>query len=82
MVAEILTGRKAVSSARDDIGLANHFRSAVKQGLLSHILEAVVVEGGHGDQVLAVSKLAKRCIKVNSRKRPSMKEAAKMDERA
>lgn len=37
VVAEILTGRKAVSSARDDIGLANHFRSAVKQGLLSEI---------------------------------------------
>ncbi|KAL1562555.1 wall-associated receptor kinase 2-like [Salvia divinorum] len=35
-----------------------------------------ILIGGQGHQVLAVANLVKRCLKVNSRKRPSMKEVA------
>ncbi|KAG6383973.1 hypothetical protein SASPL_156239 [Salvia splendens] len=54
MDAKSLDATKA-GNDQDDIGLANHFRSAVKQGLLSEILEPVVAEGGHGDQLLALA---------------------------
>ncbi|KAL9159309.1 hypothetical protein ABFS82_08G125400 [Erythranthe guttata] len=76
VLAEILTGQKAISSTKDDVGLALRFRSAVKKNCLSEILEQVVADEGDEEEILAVAKLAKRCMKVNARKRPSMKEVA------
>ncbi|KAH6827307.1 hypothetical protein C2S53_015367 [Perilla frutescens var. hirtella] len=76
VLAEILTGQKAVSSAKDDIGLAIRFRSALKHDRLYEILDKVVAEEGQKHETLAVAKLAKRCLKINARKRPSMKEVA------
>lgn len=81
VLAEILTGQKPVSSAKDDLGLAIRFRSAVKQDCLFEILENVVAEEGQKKEILAVANLAKRCLKLNARKRPSMKEvAAQLDQ--
>ncbi|PIN24090.1 Serine/threonine protein kinase [Handroanthus impetiginosus] len=70
VLAEILTGQKAISSGRDDMGLASWFRLA----------EAVVLEGKE-EEIFAVAKLAKICLKINARKRPTMKEvAAELDQ--
>lgn len=81
VLAEILTGQKAISSMKDDQGLALRFRSAVKENCLFEILEKVVVYEGEKEEILAVAKLAKRCLKINARKRPSMKEvAAELDQ--
>ncbi|KAH6827308.1 Wall-associated kinase family protein [Perilla frutescens var. hirtella] len=76
VLAEILTGQKAVSSAKDDIGLAIRFRSALKHDCLYEILDKIVAEEGQKHETLAVAKLAKRCLKINARKRASMKEVA------
>lgn len=76
VLAEILTGQKPVSSAKDDLGLAIRFRSAVKQDRLLEILDKLVAEEGQKMEILAVAQLAKRCLKLNARKRPSMKEVA------
>ncbi|KAL2252089.1 UNVERIFIED_CONTAM: Wall-associated receptor kinase-like 1 [Sesamum indicum] len=76
VLAEILTGQKAISSVKDDQGLALRFRSAVKENCLFEILEQVVVYEGEKEEILAVAQLAKRCLKINARKRPSMKEVA------
>lgn len=81
VLAEILTGQKPVSSAKDELGLAIRFRSAVKQDCLFEILEQVVAEEGQKKEILAVANLAKRCLTLNARKRPSMKEvAAQLDQ--
>ncbi|KAI3466881.1 hypothetical protein Pfo_023544 [Paulownia fortunei] len=81
VLAEILTGQKAVSSIKDYTGLAIRFRSAVKEHCLFKILEKVVADEGQKEEILAVAKLAKRCLKVNARKRPNMKEvAAELDQ--
>ncbi|KAL0446265.1 UNVERIFIED_CONTAM: Wall-associated receptor kinase [Sesamum latifolium] len=80
VLAEILTGQKAVS-VEDDQGLAFRFRSAVKDDSLFDILDKVVVYEGKEEEILALSKLAKRCLKINAHKRPSMKEvAAELDQ--
>ncbi|KAL0292540.1 UNVERIFIED_CONTAM: Wall-associated receptor kinase-like 1 [Sesamum calycinum] len=76
VLAEILTGQKAISSMKDDQGLALRFRSAVKENCLFEILEQVVVYEGEKEEILAVAQLAKRCLKINARKRPNMKEVA------
>ncbi|KAL0409390.1 UNVERIFIED_CONTAM: Wall-associated receptor kinase-like 8 [Sesamum radiatum] len=80
VLAEILTGQKAVS-VEDDQGLAFRFRSAVKDDSLFDILDKVVVYEGKEDEILALAKVAKRCMKINAHKRPSMKEvAAELDQ--
>ncbi|KAK4386437.1 Wall-associated receptor kinase-like 22 [Sesamum angolense] len=68
VLAEILTGQKAISSMKDDQGLALRFRSAVKENCLFEILEQVVVYEGEKEEILAVAQLAKRCLKINARK--------------
>ncbi|KAL0326550.1 UNVERIFIED_CONTAM: Wall-associated receptor kinase [Sesamum angustifolium] len=73
VLAEILTGQKAVS-VEDDQGLAFRFRSTVKDDRLFDILDKVVVYEGKEEEILALAKLAKRCLKINAHKRPSMKE--------
>ncbi|KAK6118278.1 hypothetical protein DH2020_047951 [Rehmannia glutinosa] len=81
VLAEIITGERAISSNKDDKGLALRFRSAVKERSLFENFENVAAHEGHKEEVLAVAKLAKRCLKVNARKRPSMKEvAAELDQ--
>ncbi|KAL2232994.1 UNVERIFIED_CONTAM: Wall-associated receptor kinase 5 [Sesamum indicum] len=80
VLAEILTGQKAVSN-EDDEGLAFRFRSAVKDDNLFHILDKVVVSEGKEEEILPLAKLAKRCLKVKAHNRPSMKEvAAELDQ--
>ncbi|KAL0446278.1 UNVERIFIED_CONTAM: Wall-associated receptor kinase [Sesamum latifolium] len=80
VLAEILTGQKAVSIG-DDHGLAFRFRSAVKDNSLFDILDKVVVSEGKEEEILALAKLAKRCLKINAHKRLNMKEvAAELDQ--
>ncbi|XP_059637800.1 wall-associated receptor kinase 5-like [Cornus florida] len=81
VLAELLTGKKAISSNTFDEGLVLNFRSAMKQNCLSEILEKVVVNDAKEDEIQAVATLAIRCIKLNARKRPNMKEvAAELDQ--
>ncbi|KAG8365670.1 hypothetical protein BUALT_Bualt18G0130500 [Buddleja alternifolia] len=76
VLAEILTGQKAISSIKDDSGLAHRFRSAVKENCLFEILENVVAQEGQEEEILAVAKIVMRCLKLNARRRPSMREVA------
>lgn len=76
VLAEILTGQKAVSSAKDDVGLALRFRLALKELHLFDILDRVVASEAREDETLRVAYIAKKCLKINARKRPSMKEVA------
>ncbi|WJZ96968.1 hypothetical protein VitviT2T_015607 [Vitis vinifera] len=74
VLAELLTGEQAISSDRSEQGLANHFRSAMKQNRLFDILDNQVVNEGQKEEIFAVAKLTKRCLKLNGKKRPTMKQ--------
>ncbi|KAL6332382.1 hypothetical protein AAG906_004952 [Vitis piasezkii] len=74
VLAELLTGEQAISSDRSEQGLANHFRSAMKQNRLFEILDNQVVNEGQKEEIFAVAKLTKRCLKLNGKKRPTMKQ--------
>ncbi|XP_042478212.1 wall-associated receptor kinase-like 1 [Macadamia integrifolia] len=78
VLAELLTGQKAVffNDFHEEKGLAMHFISALKENFLFEVLETRVVNEGNIDQLLAISRLAKKCLKVNGKKRPAMKEVA------
>ncbi|XP_034697220.1 wall-associated receptor kinase-like 10 [Vitis riparia] len=74
VLAELLTGEQAISSDRSEQGLASHFRSAMKQNRLFEILDNQVVNEGQKEEIFAVAKLTKRCLKLNGKKRPTMKQ--------
>nr|GLL49308.1 wall-associated receptor kinase 2-like [Ipomoea trifida] len=77
VLAELLTGQKVISSNTSDEGLAIRFKTSLKQkdGLFEILDRAVANEGGE-EEIFVVAKLAKRCIKLNARKRPGMMEVA------
>ncbi|KAL6332364.1 hypothetical protein AAG906_004934 [Vitis piasezkii] len=80
VLAEILTGEKVISSSRLEESLAIHFRLAMKQDCLLEILDKVIVDEGPKVAIPAVANLAKRCLKLSGKKRPTMREiAAELD---
>ncbi|OVA18954.1 Protein kinase domain [Macleaya cordata] len=76
VLVELLTGEKAISILRfeEDMNLAFYFTSSMKKNQLFEILDARVVSEGDKDEIWVVAKLAKRCLKLNGKKRPIMKE--------
>jgi serine/threonine protein kinase len=78
VVAKLLTGKKALSFARpeSDRNLAMYFVSAMKEDLLVQILEDHIVNEGNIEELKEVANLAKRCLRVRGKDRPSMKEVA------
>ncbi|XP_050384487.1 wall-associated receptor kinase-like 1 [Argentina anserina] len=78
VLVELLTGEKPVSLTRSQEarGLVSYFNLSVEENNLFDIIDArVKVDGTTGD-ILAVADLAKRCLDMNGRRRPTMKEVA------
>ncbi|KAK3012106.1 hypothetical protein RJ639_010579 [Escallonia herrerae] len=78
VLIELLTGQKPVLEARSDDGrsLATHFKLAMEECNCFDILDARVVKEGGKDEIMRVANLAKRCLNLNGRKRPTMKQVA------
>ncbi|KAL9148830.1 hypothetical protein ABFS82_12G068900 [Erythranthe guttata] len=78
VVVELLTGEKAISSIRADVGrsLATHFLHSMEENLLFEILDARVLKEGKREEIVAIAELAKRCLNLNGKRRPTMKEVA------
>ncbi|KAA8526149.1 hypothetical protein F0562_007751 [Nyssa sinensis] len=78
VLVELLTGEKVISSTRceEERGLATYFISTMKNNCLYDILDARVKEEGVKEEMTVVANLAKRCLDLNGRKRPTMKEVA------
>ncbi|KAA8519337.1 hypothetical protein F0562_013593 [Nyssa sinensis] len=78
VLVELLTGEEAVSSSfsRSSKSLVIHFQSSMKQNYLFEILETLVMNEGQKEEILAVAKLAERCLKLSGSERPSMIDVA------
>ncbi|KAK9144375.1 hypothetical protein Sjap_004278 [Stephania japonica] len=78
VLVELLTGEKPVNYAKaeEDKNLAMHFISAVKGARLVLVLEQRVMKEASKEDILIVAKLAKRCLKLVGKKRPTMREVA------
>ncbi|XP_059438491.1 wall-associated receptor kinase-like 1 [Corylus avellana] len=79
VLAELLTGEKAISSTRmqESKSLATYFIQSVEENNLFDILDSQVLKEGKKEEIIAVANLAKRCLYLNGKKRPTMKEVAK-----
>ncbi|KAK8548353.1 hypothetical protein V6N12_061267 [Hibiscus sabdariffa] len=72
-------GQKPISSSQSEEvvrSLANFFLLSMKENSLLDIVDPVVQNGGPEEEFVAVAKLAKRCLNLNGKKRPTMKQVA------
>ena len=78
VIVEMLTGEKPIcmNRSQEERNLSMYFISSMKDNRLFGVLENRVVDEGGVEQLLAVARLAKRCLKVKGEERPTMKEVA------
>ncbi|KAL9463321.1 hypothetical protein AB3S75_001182 [Citrus x aurantiifolia] len=78
VLAELLTGEKPIrfTTLEEDKSLAAYFLCAIKEERLFEILDAQVMKEGGKDEIITVAKLTKRCLNLNGKKRPTMREVA------
>ncbi|XP_031287154.1 wall-associated receptor kinase-like 10 [Pistacia vera] len=76
VLAELLTGQKPIISINNDEAqsLALYFQCAMKENRLFEILDARVLQEAGKEEIIRVANLTKRCLKLNGKKRPTMKE--------
>ena len=60
----------------EDMGLVAYFISSVKEKRLFDVLDPQIVSEGEKWEIVSLVNLAMRCLKLNGRKRPTMKEVS------
>ena len=78
VLVELLTGEKAISSTRtkECRSLATYFIHSMEENKLFDIIDAQVMKDSKQEEIIAVANLAKMCLNINRKKRPTMKEVA------
>ncbi|PIN15444.1 Serine/threonine protein kinase [Handroanthus impetiginosus] len=79
VLVELLTGLKPIipsTSEEDAKSLVFRFLSSMDEDNLDSILDDQVATEGERGGVVVVAKLARRCLNLNGKKRPNMKEVA------
>ncbi|XP_010039081.3 wall-associated receptor kinase-like 22 [Eucalyptus grandis] len=78
VLVELLTDQKPISSLREQEGrsLATYFIISMEQNQLFDIVDARVLKEGKKEEITSVANLAKRCLHLNGRNRPTMKEVS------
>ncbi|KAH6792726.1 hypothetical protein C2S52_003203 [Perilla frutescens var. hirtella] len=78
VMVELLTGEKAISAAKAEVGrsLAAHFLHSMEENRVFDILDPKVVKEGRAEEIEGIAKLAQRCLHLNGKNRPTMKEVA------
>ncbi|CAH9103345.1 unnamed protein product [Cuscuta europaea] len=78
VICELLTGMKPVSSERreEERNLAAYVVRSMEKNQLFKILDRRVLKEAAMEQVERVAELARRCVHLNGRDRPTMKEVA------
>lgn len=77
LLAELITGEKAICADRDKQGLASHFTSAMKSNDLFEIVDhTLVLNEDQKEEILVVARIAERCLEPTGDKRPTMKDVA------
>ncbi|MED6193614.1 hypothetical protein PIB30_021266 [Stylosanthes scabra] len=77
VLVELLTGQKPISSMREEEdakSLASYFVVTMERECLFEIVDKRVMKEGEQEQIIGVANLAYRCLELNGRKRPTMKE--------
>ncbi|CAH2079888.1 unnamed protein product, partial [Thlaspi arvense] len=75
---KLITGAKPISFLRsqENRALATYFILAMKENKLEEIIDARIRKGCKLEQVTATAKLARKCLNLKGRKRPSMRQVS------
>ncbi|KAF8094531.1 hypothetical protein N665_0360s0034 [Sinapis alba] len=78
VLVELITGEKPLTRVRSEEGrgLAADFLEAIKENRVFDIIDDRIKDQSKLDQVMAVTKLARRCLSRKGRKRPNMREVS------
>ncbi|KAA3485594.1 wall-associated receptor kinase-like 1 [Gossypium australe] len=79
VLVELITGQKPISSCQSEEvvrSLANFFLNSMKENSLLNIVDPLVMNDNAEEEIVAVAKLAKRCLNLNGKRRPTMKQVA------
>ncbi|KAK2998750.1 hypothetical protein RJ639_024477 [Escallonia herrerae] len=78
VLVELLTGKKPISMTRTDEqrSLATHFLLSEEENRLFEIFDPRVLKEGTKEELMAVANLARRCLNLSGKNRPTMKEVA------
>ncbi|XP_019155926.1 PREDICTED: wall-associated receptor kinase-like 1 [Ipomoea nil] len=79
VLAELLTGQKPISfevNDDEDRSLVTRFLLSIEENRFLEILDREVSKQGKSEDVMAIALLAQRCLNLNGKKRPTMKEVA------
>ncbi|KAH6783806.1 hypothetical protein C2S52_008765 [Perilla frutescens var. hirtella] len=76
VLVELLTGQKPIetSMAEDEMSLVTRFLLTMEENRLKAILDSRITEQGVIEEHIVVSNLAKRCLNLNGKKRPTVRE--------
>ncbi|KAK6140871.1 hypothetical protein DH2020_025403 [Rehmannia glutinosa] len=77
VLVELLTGQKPISaSTTEERSLVMRFLMTMEENRLKTILDSRIIERGLREEHVAVANLAKRCLNLNGKKRPNIREVA------
>nr|KJB33573.1 hypothetical protein B456_006G018800 [Gossypium raimondii] len=78
VLIELLTGQKPISAEQSEPvrSLVSYFLHSMQENSLFNILDPMVVKVGPEQEIIVVALLAKRCLNLNGKKRPTMKQVA------
>ncbi|KAL9231976.1 hypothetical protein vseg_007130 [Gypsophila vaccaria] len=78
VLAELLTGKKPLSESYSDgwKNLAGEFLFHMETSRLSDIVNSRILEEADHEELMAVASITKKCLNINGRHRPTMKEVA------
>ncbi|KAK5794848.1 hypothetical protein PVK06_036098 [Gossypium arboreum] len=78
VIVELLTGKEAILTfgSQEKRGLVSYFMSSMEENHWLDIVDVEIGKDGQKDEVVAVAELAKRCLNLDGRYRPTMKEVA------
>ncbi|XP_039061908.1 wall-associated receptor kinase 2-like [Hibiscus syriacus] len=78
VLVELLTSKMALTfdAPEEERNLTNYFLKSMRAGDLFQIVDEKVAKGGDIRQIKQVAEVAKRCLRVKSDERPTMKEVA------
>ncbi|XP_012483644.2 wall-associated receptor kinase-like 6 [Gossypium raimondii] len=78
VLIELLTGQKPISANQSEPvrSLVSFFLHSIQENSLFKIIDPMVVKDGLEQEIMVVALLAKRCLNLNGKKRPTMKQVA------
>ena len=78
VLVELLTGQKPIRlvETEENRSLAAYFLQVINENRLFEVLDAQVLREAEKEEVITVAMVAKRCLNLNGKKRPTMKEVA------